>query len=202
MNTINCRIKLNDHADVAGVSITPAEVIILRKLHDHHAGGNCIIAPVAAGKAMVFVPPAEEGGKAEVRERTDAEEYMRLRKKYPQRESPDKPNSSFIDPLFPGISTGTGRLPASFNELPPQYAIGAIGLAVEPMVRTQDKSEPVAVSEAQAAELMAEATKVETPVQQEADALPASPDDEKADLSGPVETAPRTRRSKRTLVEA
>ncbi len=156
MNTINCRIKLNDHADVAGMNITPAEVIVLRTLHDAHAGGCCILNPVAAGKAMTFAP-AEPGKEAELRERTDTEEYLRLRKKYPQREAPDKPNSSFLDPLFPGVKTGTGKLPRAFDELPENYAIGAIGVPVVVQTKTQDKAESVPVSEAEGKRLLEEA---------------------------------------------
>lgn len=155
MNTINCRIKLNDHADVAGRNITPAEVIVLRTLHDVHAGGNCILNPVAAGKALSYVPAVGDKP-AQTRDRTDIEEYNRLRAKYPKREAPDKPNSSFLDPLFPGVKTGTGKLPRTFDELPENYAIGEIGVAVETPIRTQEKSEVVPVSEADAAKLMQE----------------------------------------------
>jgi len=155
MNTINCRIKLNDHADVAGKNVTPAEIIVLRTLHDSHAGGCCILNPVAAGKALTFAP-GEPGKPAAVRERTDAEEYMRLRKKYPMREAPDKPNSSFLDPLFPGVKTGTGKLPRSFDELPENYAVGAIGVPVTVPIKTQDKAEAVPVNEDDAERLLAE----------------------------------------------
>lgn len=158
MNTINCRIKLNDHGDVAGIGVTPAEAVVLRFLHDKHAGGNCILNPESAGKAVVFVP-GEDETPASVRDRSDLEEYNRLRKKYPRRQSADKPNSSFLDDLFPGVATGGARLPQKFSDLPANYSVGEIKPARTKLVRTKDVSLPVAATEEQAAAMLAEANK-------------------------------------------
>lgn len=144
MNTIHCRIKLNDHADVAGRDVTPAEVIVLRHLHDRHVGGCCIKSPREGSRALMRSPSGE------VRARNSMEEYQRLRKKYPMRAAPDKPNSSFLDELFPGVATGAVRLPEKFEDLPRQFALPEEILPPKPrFIRTPDVAvdEPVTEEE-------------------------------------------------------
>lgn len=159
MNTIHCRIKLNDHADVAGKDITPAEVIVLRHLHDKHAGGCCIKKPRQGSRALM----RDVDGKT--RARTSIEEYQRLRVKYPQRSAPDKPNSSFLDDLFPGVRTGAAKLPERFEDLAPEFALKEeIAPARERFVRTPDtfKETPVSEEEAQAEAVPVEVKQIHT----------------------------------------
>ena len=152
MNTINCRIKVNDHQDLPGRSVTPAEVVVLYFLHHKNAGGHPIKHPTEAGRALMIVPG---DGKPVVRDRSDIEELNRLKLYYKARQSPDKPNSSFIDDLFPGVATGGSKLPASFKDLPEPYRLKEpIGAPEEPFVRTQDFVKPEPITEEEAAKLV------------------------------------------------
>lgn len=147
MNTINCRIKVNDHHDLSGRSVTPAEVVVLYFLHHNHAGGHPIRKPTQSGPALMVTPEGK------VRERTDLEEYERLRSYYKMRSSPDKPNSSFLDDLFPGVATGGARLPQTFDQLPEPYKLKEpIGAEEEPVMRTKDfvTAEPITAAAAKA----------------------------------------------------
>ncbi len=156
MNTINCRIKINDHHDVSGRSVTPAEVVVLYFLHHNHAGGHPVKRPTKSGEALMVTPEGK------VRPRTDLEEYDRLRRYYKQRSSPDKPNSSFLDDLFPGVATGSAKLPQSFDQLPEPYKLkDPIGEEEEPFVRTKDfvTAEPITAEAAKALEKKAEEPK-------------------------------------------
>lgn len=137
MNTINCRIKINDFQDIPGVDVTPAEVILLRSIHDVHAGGNCIKNAVAAGVAQTVIgrKPAKkimvdgEGNEIEVtvsdektRERTDAEEIARLRQKYQVRARSGAPGTHLCDDLFGGAGV-VPNLPKTFAELPDRFRV-------------------------------------------------------------------------------
>lgn len=140
MNTINCRIKTNDFSDTAGIGVTPAEVILLRTVHDKHAGGCCILKARPAGIAMTQVGQKPkvlkvddtDGNPIEMkttepteRPRTDAEEISRLRAKYQVRAKSGAPNSHICDDLFGGSGVVT-RLPQTFAELPDQFKKGLI----------------------------------------------------------------------------
>lgn len=140
MNTINCRIKTNDFSDTAGVGVTPAEVILLRTVHDKHAGGCCILKARPAGIAMtqvgqkpkVIKTEDTDGNPIEMkttepteRPRTDAEEIARLRAKYQVRAKSGAPNSHICDDLFGGTGV-VNRLPQTFAELPDQFKKGLI----------------------------------------------------------------------------
>ena len=140
MNTINCRIKTNDFSDSPGVGVTPAEVILLRTVHDKHAGGCCILKARPAGVAMtqVGVKPGTvtqtDTGGVEVtmkttvpteRERTDAEEIARLRAKYQVRAKSGAPGTHICDELFGGTGLAV-RLPQTFAELPEKFKQGLV----------------------------------------------------------------------------
>ena len=196
MNLINCRVKLNDYHIGSVDSVTPAEVVVLRHLHDRHAGGNCIVEANKAGKALMHVP-GEDGKPSSIRERTSEEEYARLRGKYQGWSAPDKPGTSFLDDLFPGVRTGANKLPSSFESLP-----AAIGLAVEikearkPIVRTMDSTAPQPVNEEEAARIMAQPAAAPVAIT----TVPDPEDIEGADLSGPVR--PSRKRKDSELVNA
>ena len=180
MNTINCRIKINDHHDVSGRSVTPAEVVVLYFLHHNHAGGHPIKRPTKSGEALMVTPEGK------VRPRTDLEEYDRLRRYYKQRSSPDKPNSSFLDDLFPGVATGSAKLPQSFDQLPEPYKLkDPIGEEEETFVRTKDfvTAEPITAEAAKALEKKAEPEAF--PLEQTADKGPGekAPAIAEADIS-------------------
>ena len=140
MNTINCRIKTNDFSDSPGVGVTPAEVILLRTVHDKHAGGCCIIKARPAGVAMTQtgVKPGTvtqtDGSGIEIimkttvpveRERTDAEEVARLRAKYQVRAKSGAPGTHICDELFGGTGLAV-RLPQTFAELPEKFKQGLV----------------------------------------------------------------------------
>lgn len=195
MNQINCRVKLNDHHIGLVENVTPAEVIVLRHIHDLGAGGNCIVQAVRAGAALMSIPGAN-GEPTTIRGRSSAEEYARLRKKYPARSSPDKPNSTFLDDLFPGVKTGAQELPTSFEALPPELRPCEIKAAPAKFVRTLDATEPMPVNEEEAAAILAEQAKrkgVPEPAVVGAAGDPGA-DDSKEDLSGPLR--PQARRAK------
>jgi hypothetical protein len=194
MNLINCRVKLNDYHVGSVDNVTPAEVVVLRHLHDRHAGGNCIVEANKAGKALMHVP-GEDGQPSTIRDRTSQEEYNRLRAKYQGWSAPDKPGTSFLDDLFPGVKTGAQALPTSFEALPP-----AIGLAVEvkeakkPVIRTQALNEPQPVNETEAAAILAQPVEIKQ--------SPEPEDTDGADLSGPVRPTRGNRRKDPELVNA
>ena len=198
MNLINARVKINDHHIGLVENVTPAEVIVLRHLHDKAAGGNCITEARKAGKALMHIP-ADGDKPATIRERSSDEEYQRLKAKYRAWSAPDKPGSSFLDDLFPGVKTGAQSLPTSFEQLPP-----ALGLAVEileakkPFVRTLDTNKPEPINEAEAVKitLAAEKEAAQAPAEE---VPPGTPEDvEGADLSGPVRGPSRRTRNKAT----
>lgn len=127
MNTINCRIKQNEHHDVAGVNITPAEAVLLRQIHDpsavthgknapvedQHKFWKAIINPVAAGEATT--PIYNGAGEAtKSRARTDADELSRLRMKYNVRAKSGAHGSHIVDDLWPGLNP---KLPETFEEI-------------------------------------------------------------------------------------
>lgn len=138
MNTINCRIKTNDYSDSPGIGVTPAEVILLRTVHDKHAGGCCIKKARAAGVAQTEVGrkpknvTTTDGAGNEItmktsepvyRERTDAEEIQRLRQKYQVRARSGAPGTHICDDLFGGAGMFI-RLPGTFAELPEKFGKG------------------------------------------------------------------------------
>lgn len=141
MNTIKCRIRVNEYQDVSGNDVTPAEVLLLRHLHDPTAAREakkapkddqmnfwkCIVNPVAVGVATTVVEPEipaelDEDGKtvltkavpAKTKERDNQEELQRLRSKYHQRAKSNEPGSHVIDDLFPGLDA---KLPETFEEI-------------------------------------------------------------------------------------
>lgn len=155
MNTINCRIKVNDFQDVAGREVTPAEVILLRTLHDKQAGGCCIKLAVPAGVAMTEIGRKRvkkkmtdsDGNEIEIdtsepklRERTDEEEIARLRQKYQARAKSGAPGSHICDDIFGGSGV-VPRLPQTFAELPKNFRIELT--APKPPVAEEPTPEPV-----------------------------------------------------------
>ena len=185
MNLIHCRVKINDYHTGLVENVTPAEVIVLRHLHDASAGGNCIVEARKAGKALMHVP-GQDGARPQIRERTTEEEYARLRGKYKGLGASGKNGTTFLDDLFPGVSLGTQQLPASFEALPAARGLAvAILEAKPPFVRTIEQTGPEPVNEAEAAKIMAEADKAEVPITLAADGEDLD-DKDGADLSGPV----------------
>ncbi|TSA41088.1 MAG: hypothetical protein D4R57_01030 [Verrucomicrobiales bacterium] len=138
MNTIKCRIKVDDFSDVPGEGVTPAEVIVARTLFDKIAGGCCIKKARASGHAMTQtgVRPGKikqtdvSGIEVEMkivipveRERTDAEELIRLRSKYKARAKSGAPDTHICDDLFGGAGL-VAKLPQTFDELPARFKQG------------------------------------------------------------------------------
>lgn len=134
MNTINCRIKVNEYQDIAGKDITPAEAIVLRVIHDPSAANFAKTAPAneqnnfwkflsnvkPGGVAQTQVgDDGEEEAKPVYRKRTFAEEVSRLRSKYLMRAKSGAQGSHILDDIFPGQNPA---LPETFEE---------IGLTVE-----------------------------------------------------------------------
>lgn len=192
MNLINCRVKINDYHTGLVENVTPAEVIVLRHLHDAAAGGNCITEARKAGAALMHVPGLD-GARPVIRPRTTEEEYARLRSKYKGMSASGKPGTTFLDDLFPGVALGTQDLPATFEALPK-----ARGLAVEileakpPFIRTIEQTGPEPVNEAEAARIMAQADK-EQPVAINTLTGEDPADVDGADLSGPVRGRAKTK---------
>jgi hypothetical protein len=132
MNTINCRIRLNEYHDGPGKKVTPAEALLLRALHNPSAARfavsaspeesanywKIIINPVPAGAATTRVPDAKEPeneAKTTERPRTNAEELQRLRAKYSVRAKSGAPGSHIVEDLFgPGLNPA---LPETFEEI-------------------------------------------------------------------------------------
>lgn len=190
MNLINCRVKMNDHHVGLIEGVTPAEVVVLRKMFDAAAGGHCIVEARKAGKALMSVP-GEDGKPPTIRGRSSQEEYARLKRKYPAWSAPDKPGTSLIDDLFPGINTGAVELPATFEALPEKVGPGTILEAKPAFLRTLDASAPEPVNEEQAAKLLEEAAQenpppAAKPVVDDVPTVPEPEDKEGADLSGPL----------------
>jgi hypothetical protein len=146
MNTIKCRIKTNDFSDAPGVGVTPAEVILLRTVHDKHAGGCCIKLAQPSGVAMtetgvkpkIIKTTDGSGNEVEMkttepvlRERTDAEEIVRLRAKYQVRAKSGAAGTHICDDLFGGSGV-VPILPKTFAELPERYRQG-LKIEVKPV---------------------------------------------------------------------
>lgn len=112
MRTINCRIKLNEHQDVPGRGVTPAECVLLRAMHDPTAAKYAKAEPAEQQKKFwgVIVKPIAAADAT----RTNAEEVQRLRAKYHQRAKSAAPDSHFIDDIFPGMNP---ELPKTFGEI-------------------------------------------------------------------------------------
>lgn len=125
MQTIDCLLRTNDSHVTPRRGVTPAELMVLRFCHDKGAGSCCISAPVDTGKALMEIPSDEPEGVPETRERTDQEEYGRLRSKYQRRSKTGGSDSSFMDELFPGSSIGTFAFPKTFAEIPERYRLPA-----------------------------------------------------------------------------
>jgi hypothetical protein len=134
MRTINCRIKVNEHQDVAGRGITPAEAVLLRAMHDPTAAKYAKAeAPEQQKKFWgVIVNPIA----AEEVTRSNGEEVARLRGKYHQRAKSQAHDSHFIDDIFPGMNP---ELPETFAEIGLEIAPPA-----EKAAKTEEpKAEPV-----------------------------------------------------------
>jgi len=144
MNTIRCGLKNNEYHTGVGVGITPAEVLVLTAIHYPGVNDNAekpqfpvIVSPVADGVALTedepSVPaeeqklhpitgkviPAVPAVPAKTHERTDAEEVVRLKRKYTQTLEGD-PKKHVVPQLFPGIAP---KLPATFEEIGLRVAI-------------------------------------------------------------------------------
>ena len=100
MNTINCGIKLNEYHTGIGTGITPAEVLVLNAIH--YPGADRGVYPV------IVAPVA-----AEAIERSDVDEFERLKRKYTATVDGD-PKKPLVAQMFPGISP---KLPATFEEI-------------------------------------------------------------------------------------
>jgi hypothetical protein len=118
MNTINCRLKLNEYHSGPGKNITPAEALILRALHDPAGAmsGSWFMFqnPVPSGVAKTARPNPDYELPDILTDRTDAEEYSRLRKKYNVRAKSKAPGSHILEDMFPGINP---RMPQTFSEI-------------------------------------------------------------------------------------
>lgn len=124
MNTINCRIKLDDYTDIAGNDLTPAEVVILRALHSKQAKGDPIQGAYRGGVALRNGIP-----------RTDEEEYNRLLSKYPGKNP--KTDRGFVEEL---LGNRFQRLPQTFDEI-------NLEVAAAPAVSAEDKQQAKAVAD-------------------------------------------------------
>jgi hypothetical protein len=100
MNTINCGLKLNEYHTGIGTGITPAEVLVLNAIH--YPGADRGIYPV------IVAPVA-----AEAIERSDVDEFERLKLKYKATVDGD-PKKPLVAQMFPGVSP---KLPATFEEI-------------------------------------------------------------------------------------
>ena len=116
MNTIQCRIKLDDYTDIAGNDVTPAEVVILRALHSKQAKGDPIVGAYRGGVALRNGVP-----------RTDEEEYNRLLSKYPGKNP--KTDRLIVEEL---LGNRFQRLPQTFDEI-------KLEVAAAPAVSAEDK---------------------------------------------------------------
>lgn len=123
MKTINCRIRLHEYSDVAGIGITPAEAVVLQQLHGANAGGPVIQKPVASGEV----------------DRTDKDEVARLVAKYPVR---GKSGEAVAKELFPGAFP---KLPETFAEV----GIEGVQAPEEPAAprKSRKSAEPAATPE-------------------------------------------------------
>ena len=122
MNTVNCRIKVNEYSTVECQGLTPAEALVVQTIHNKNAGGCCIQSAVPAGEAGENEYKMDRGVKvvAGWRPRTDEEELARLRGKYKERAKSGAYGSHICDDLF-GVPGTAVRLPQTFRELPPAF---------------------------------------------------------------------------------
>lgn len=100
MQVANCRIFVNKGHDVAGIKVTPAEVLVLRALHKHNVGSDPIKQLEVIGTVA----------------RSDAHEIRRLREKYPAK---NKQGVQHVLALFPGESP---TLPQTFDKVWPDQS--------------------------------------------------------------------------------
>lgn len=129
MNTINCRIQVNEYQDIPGIGITPAEAIVLRQIHDPSAANfSKTASPEEAANFWKFLKNVKAGdvamtqigddgedeAKPVYRKRTNAEEVARLRSKYLMRAKSGAQGSHIMDDIFPGQNP---QLPETFEEI-------------------------------------------------------------------------------------
>ena len=126
MNTINCKIRINEYQDNSGVGVTPAEAIVLREIHAPSLAqqakiartpeekNNCwgFLTHVKAGAVALL--DQEEGAKGKRAPRSNAEEIQRLRAKYLMRAKSGAQGSHILDDIFPGQNPD---LPQTFEEI-------------------------------------------------------------------------------------
>lgn len=115
MRLINAELKLNEYHQKAVRGLTPAEVVVLRTMHDVQAGGCCVKNPVAAGEKTSFVNAA-----GEKKPWTNGEEVARLKSKYRVRGKSGQPGTHLVDDLFPGANP----------DLPDTFSHPMVGLKV------------------------------------------------------------------------
>lgn len=94
MQLAKCRIYVNEGHDVPGVNITPAEVLVLRRIHLHNVKSDPVKHLVVTG---------------EVKGRSNAAEKRRLLGKYFTR---NKQGTPYVDLVFPGDSP---QMPETFD---------------------------------------------------------------------------------------
>ncbi len=98
MQLASCRIFINEGQDVAGINVTPAEVVVLRKMHMHNVKSDPIKQLVITG---------------DVEGRSNAAEKRRLLSKYFGRL---KNGTSIVESVYPGDSP---NIPQDFDGIWP-----------------------------------------------------------------------------------
>lgn len=125
MRTIDCRIQVDEFNNVAAADVTPAEVLVIRKIHTKGAKGDPIKEAGRKGIAL-------RNGQV----RTDREEHDRLRLKYPTRNP--KTDKSIVEEVLGPVFNA---LPHTFDELEtsdgPHLEIG-----VAKAVSAEEKQKP------------------------------------------------------------
>lgn len=124
MNTINCRIQVDEYTNVPGVDVTPAEVLILRHLHTKSAKGDPIKDATRGGIALRNGQP-----------RTDQEEHLRLRNKYPGKNP--KTDRAIVEEI---LGNRFQALPQTFDELAQAGGL-AIDIAERKPVTAEEKQQ-------------------------------------------------------------
>lgn len=132
MQTAKVTVRTSDLQTIPRSGVTPAEAIVLRKIHYHGANGEAISNVLITGE----LTPDQE-----------AKEFARLSGRYGRKH---------VEALFPGHSKS---LPKTFAELSPPLTLIDEPLPVVPTPPDLPEEAPVTVAVAAAPE--AEATPVE-----------------------------------------
>lgn len=114
MQTITCHAKINDFHIGNKSGVTPTEALILEQLHGKEAGGKCIRDAVLSGDATEPLIDKKTGAVKGTRERTNAEEVIRLKSIYRVPAKSKAPGTHILDDLYPGRSP---NLPKTFSEV-------------------------------------------------------------------------------------